>query len=44
MTTAAAFKKNGNFYERLLQEISGACFDTKLSCIEATCIVSGDKG
>ena len=43
-TTAAAFKKNDNFDECVLQEISGACVDTKLRCIEATCIVSGDKG
>ena len=44
MTTAAAFWKNGSFAERLLQEISGACVHTKPRGIEATCIISGERG
>ena len=44
MTTAAAFWKNGSFAERLLQETSGACVHTKPRSIEATCIVSGERG
>ena len=44
MTTAAAFWKSGSFPERLLQEISGAYVHTKPRSIEATCIVSGERG
>ena len=43
-TTAVAFWKNGSFDERVLQEISGACVHTKPRDIEATCIISGDRG
>ena len=40
-TTAAAFWKNA---ERVPRKISGACVDTKLRGIKATCIISGDSG
>ena len=42
--TDTAFRKNYSFAECLLQEISGACVDTKLRCIEVTCILSGGRG
>ena len=42
--TAVAFWKNGNFTECVLQEISSACVNITLSGIEATYIVSGDRG
>ena len=42
--TAAAFQKNYSFAECLLQEITGACVDTKLRCIEVTRIISGGRG
>ena len=42
--TAVAFWMNGSFDERVQQEISGACVETKLRGIDATCIVSGNKG
>ena len=38
--TTAAFWKNGSLTEHVLQEITSACVDTKLSGIEATCIAS----
>ena len=36
--------KNDSFAECVLGEISGACVDTKPCGIEATCIVSSDRG
>ena len=36
--------ENGSFAERVLREISGTCVDTKLTGIEATCIIIGDRG
>ena len=35
---------NGSFDEHVLQEISGSCVETKPRGIEATCIVSGNRG
>ena len=43
-TTAAALWKNGSFGKCVLQEIKGICVHTKPRGIEATCIVSADKG
>ena len=39
--TAMAFWKNSRFAER---EISSACVDTKPRGIEATYVISGDRG
>ena len=36
--------KNGSFNECVLQEISSACVHTKPSGIQATGVVSGDRG
>ena len=44
VTITTAFWKNVSFDERVLQEISCACVDTKPRGIEATCIVSCDRG
>ena len=41
--TATAFWKSSSFAECVLQEISGACVDTKLRGIEVTCIVGGGR-
>ena len=38
------FWKEGSFAECVLLEIIGACVDNKSRGIEATCIVSGDRG
>ena len=43
-TTATAFWMNGSFDECVLQEVSGACVHTKPRGIEATCIISGNRG
>ena len=37
------FSKNDNFTENVLWEISGACVDTKLSDIKATCFFSDNN-
>ena len=42
MMTAADFWKS--FAEHVLQENSGICVNTKPMDIEATCIISGDRG
>ena len=42
--TVVAFWMNGTFDERVLQEISGTCVETKPRGTEATCIVSGNRG
>ena len=44
VTTAVTLWMNGSFNERVLQEISGACVETKPRGIEVTCIVSGNRG
>ena len=44
VTTAVTLWMNGSFDERVLQEISGACVETKPRGIEATCIISGNRG
>ena len=36
--------RNIRFAECVLQENSNTCVDTKLRGIDATCIVSGDRG
>ena len=44
VTTVAAFWINGSFNEHVLQEISGACVETKPRGMETTCIISGNGG
>ena len=44
VTTAMGFWMNGIIDERVLQEISRACVKTKPRGIEATCIISGNRG
>ena len=44
MRTATAFWKNSSFTELVLWKISNTCVETKPRGIEATCIVSGDRG
>ena len=41
--TATAFWMNGSFNERVLQEISGACIETKPRGIKATCVGRDDS-
>ena len=41
--TATAFWKNGSIAVYVLQEIGGACVDTKPRDIETACIVSSDN-
>ena len=42
--TTAAFWRKGNFDVHVLQDFSRACVHTKSRGIEATCIVSGNRG